>query len=114
MELIPALRRLVYRYVIVDSEHVEPLTPMRWDELRYRPHLAQFGGEQITVVVRDRELSNAQESGMDVDWFVAEVRAAPSTATSSHSSSPRPMATTAAGFATPAPAPTSGAASTTS
>jgi 4-alpha-glucanotransferase len=75
MELIPALRRQRYRYVIVDSEHVEPLTPMRWEELRYRPHLAQFGGEQITVVVRDRELSNAQESGMDVDWFLAELRA---------------------------------------
>ena len=74
MELIPALRRGGYRYVIVDSEHVEPITPMGWDELRYRPHLAQFGSEQIVVVVRDRELSNAQESGMEAGWFVAEVR----------------------------------------
>ena len=74
MELIPALRRGGYRYVIVDSEHVEPITPMSWDELRYRPHLAQFGSEQIVVVVRDRELSNAQESGMEAGWFVSEVR----------------------------------------
>ena len=36
MELIPALRRAGYRYVIVDSEHVEAVTPMRWEELRYR------------------------------------------------------------------------------
>jgi alpha-amylase/alpha-mannosidase (GH57 family) len=75
MDLIPTLRRHGYHYVIVDSEHVSALTPMRWDELRYRPHLAQFGGEQIVVAVRDRELSNAQASGMDTEWFITEVRA---------------------------------------
>jgi 4-alpha-glucanotransferase len=75
MDLVPALCRHHYRYVIVDSEHVSPLTPMRWEELRYRPHLAHFGGEQIVVVVRDRDLSNAQESGMEADWFISEVKA---------------------------------------
>ncbi len=75
MDLVPALCRHRYRYVIVDSEHVSALTPMRWEELRYRPHVAQFGGEQIVVVVRDRDLSNALESGMDPDWFISEVRA---------------------------------------
>lgn len=75
MELIPLLARLGYRYVIVDSAHVEPLEPMPWHELRYRPHVARFGGAEITVVVRDRELSDAQESGMDPEWFVAEVGA---------------------------------------
>ena len=75
MDLVPTLRRHGYSYAIVDSEHVSALTPMRWEELRYRPHLAQFGGEQIVVVVRDRELSNAQESGMDADWFITEVKA---------------------------------------
>jgi alpha-amylase/alpha-mannosidase (GH57 family) len=75
MDLVPALCRHHYRYVIVDSEHVDPLTPMRWEELRYRPHFAQFGGEQIVVVVRYRELSNAQESDMDADWFISEVEA---------------------------------------
>jgi alpha-amylase/alpha-mannosidase (GH57 family) len=59
--------------VIVDSEHVQPVTPMSWDELRYRPHAARFGGEEIVVVVRDRELSGAQEAGMDPGWFVEEV-----------------------------------------
>lgn len=73
MELIPLLRRFGYRYVLVDSEHVQPVTPMSWQELRYRPHVARFGGEEIIVVVRDRELSNAQESGMEVDWFLSEV-----------------------------------------
>ena len=75
MELIPLLRRLGYRYVLVDANHVEPLGPMRWDELRYRPHLARHDGAEIVVVVRDRELSDAQESGMDPGWFIREVRA---------------------------------------
>ncbi|MBN1170994.1 MAG: hypothetical protein JXA67_02365, partial [Micromonosporaceae bacterium] len=73
MELIPLLKRLGYRYVVVDSEHVEPVTPMPWHELRYRPHLARHQGEEIVVVVRDRELSDAQESGMDAGWFIEEV-----------------------------------------
>jgi alpha-amylase/alpha-mannosidase (GH57 family) len=73
MELIPLLKRLGYRYVLVDSNHVEPVTPMRWEEVRYRPHLARFGDDEIMVVVRDRELSDAQESGMDTGWFMQEV-----------------------------------------
>ncbi len=73
MELIPLLRAAGYRYVLVDSEHVEPVTDMSWQELRYRPHLARYGDDSITVIVRDRELSDAQESGMELDWFLAEV-----------------------------------------
>jgi alpha-amylase/alpha-mannosidase (GH57 family) len=73
MEMIPLLCRLGYRYVMVDSRHVEPLVPMRWEELRYRPHFARYGNDEIIVVVRDRELSDAQESGLDYGWFVKEV-----------------------------------------
>jgi len=73
MELIPLLRRHGYRYVIVDSEHVEPVTEMRWEEVRYRPHLATYGNESIVVIVRDRELSDAQEAGMEYSWFLREV-----------------------------------------
>ncbi len=75
MELIPLIHRLGYRYVLADANHLEPVTPMRWDELRYRPHLARHSGAEITVVVRDRELSDAQESGMEPGWFIGEVRA---------------------------------------
>ncbi|MBK8011863.1 MAG: glycoside hydrolase family 57 [Deltaproteobacteria bacterium] len=74
MELIPILARYGYRYALVDSHHVEAVTPMSWGELRYRPHVARFGGHEIIVVVRDRELSDAQESGMDYDWFRREVQ----------------------------------------
>lgn len=75
MELIPLIAALGYRYVLVDSVYVEPITPMAWHELRYRPHIARHGGAEIVVVVRDRELSDAQESGMDYDWFAREVAA---------------------------------------
>jgi 4-alpha-glucanotransferase len=73
MELIPTLKRLGYRYVLVDSDYVEPLIPMGWDEIRYRPHIARYGGEEIIVIVRDRTLSDAQEAGMDCGWFMSEV-----------------------------------------
>ena len=73
MELIPLLKRLGYRYVLVDSNHIEPVTPMRWEEIRYRPHLARYGEDELVVIVRDRELSYAQEAGMDTGWFMYEV-----------------------------------------
>lgn len=73
MSLIPLIAGLGYRYVVVDSAYVEPLQPMRWEELRYRPHLARHDGAQIVVVVRDRELSDAQESGMEFGWFEREL-----------------------------------------
>ncbi|MGZ4179499.1 MAG: glycoside hydrolase family 57 [Solirubrobacteraceae bacterium] len=75
MDLVPTLARQGYEWVIVDSEHVRPLTPMSWEELRYRPHRAQVGETELIVVVRDRDLSNAQESGMDAGWFIEEVGA---------------------------------------
>ena len=73
MELIPYLKKMGYRYVLVDSMHVEPLEVMRWEEIRYRPHLARYGEDEIIVVVRDRELSDAQESGMEYGWFEREL-----------------------------------------
>jgi alpha-amylase/alpha-mannosidase (GH57 family) len=73
MEMIPTLKRAGFHYVLVDSEHVEPMDAMRWEEIRYRPHIARHDGEEIIVVVRDRDLSNAQESGMDTGWFVHEI-----------------------------------------
>jgi len=48
---------------------------MSWEGLRYRPHRARVGDAELIVVVRDRDLSNAQESGMEAGWFIEEVRA---------------------------------------
>jgi len=73
MEMIPMLKRHAYKYVLVDSIFIKPKREMRWEELRYRPYLARFGGAEIIVVPRDRELSNAQLSGLDPGWFQHEV-----------------------------------------
>jgi alpha-amylase/alpha-mannosidase (GH57 family) len=73
MELIPLIKQMGYQYVLVDSANIQAITSMSWTELRYRPHIAKYGDDEIIVVVRDRELSDAQESGMDYGWFSNEV-----------------------------------------
>ncbi len=73
MEMIPMLKRHGYKYVLVDSWYIKPKREMRWEEIRYRPYIARFGGEEIIVVPRDRELSDAQESGLDPGWFQHEI-----------------------------------------
>jgi alpha-amylase/alpha-mannosidase (GH57 family) len=73
MEMIPMLKRHGYKYVLVDSWYIKPKREMRWEELRYRPYVARYGGEEIIVVPRDRELSDAQESGLDPGWFQHEI-----------------------------------------
>lgn len=73
MEMIPMLQRHGYRYVLVDSWYIKPKREMRWEEQRYRPFIASYGGAEIIVVPRDRELSDAQESGTDPGWFQHEV-----------------------------------------
>lgn len=74
MEMIPMLRRNGYRYVIVDCWYIKPKQEMRWEEVRYRPHVARYGGEEIVVIPRDRELSYAQEAGLDPGWFQYEIQ----------------------------------------
>ncbi len=73
MEMIPMLERHGYKYVLVDSIFIKPKRETRWEEVRYRPHIARYGGAQIVVIPRDRELSNAQLSGLDPSWFQYEV-----------------------------------------
>ena len=74
MEMIPALVRHGYEYVVIDSVHVKPkATADRW-EIVYRTQISEHEGARITVVPRDRDLSNAQESGLDPGWFEGEVK----------------------------------------
>jgi alpha-amylase/alpha-mannosidase (GH57 family) len=73
MEMIPMLKRHGYKYVLVDAWYIKPKREMRWEEMRYRPYIARYGGEEIIVVPRDRELSDAQESGLDPGWFQHEL-----------------------------------------
>ena len=72
--MIPMLRRLGYRYVLVDSIYIKPKRQMRWDEMRYRPHRARWGDDEIIVVPIDRELSNAQGSGTSPWWWEKELQ----------------------------------------
>jgi alpha-amylase/alpha-mannosidase (GH57 family) len=72
MDMVPALKKAGYEYVVVDSVHVKPEEEPELPDL-YTPYLAEFGGASITVIPRDRGLSNAQESGMDAGWFANEV-----------------------------------------
>ncbi|MCX8048584.1 MAG: glycoside hydrolase family 57 [Methylohalobius sp.] len=71
MEMIPALVKAGYEYVVVDGVHVQPHSGVL--DL-YQPYRASYGGATITVIPRDRDLSNAQESGLDPIWFFNEVR----------------------------------------
>ncbi len=72
MEMVPALAKAGYRYVVVDGVHVKPLEADAAADI-YRPYVARKDGAEIVVIPRDRDVSNAQESGMSGDWFVNEV-----------------------------------------
>jgi len=69
MEMIPIIKKCGYKYVIVDGVHVFPEGKIDI----YMPYIASFNGEEIFIIPRDRDLSNAQESGLDPYWFKNEV-----------------------------------------
>ena len=71
MELVPALVEAGYEYVVVDGVHV---SPEDGQHDIYQPYLACHGEACVTVIPRDRDVSNAQESGLDPSWFANEVR----------------------------------------
>lgn len=72
MDMIPALKEAGYEYVVVDHVHVQPLTA---DEKvdPFQPYKAKFADATLTIVPRHRDISNAQESGLNPQWFVPEV-----------------------------------------
>ncbi len=74
MEMIPSIVKAGYKYLVVDSFHLKPETQTGSD----RPdmlsaYIAEHDGHKIPVVPRNRDVSNAQESGMDAGWFQNEV-----------------------------------------
>jgi alpha-amylase/alpha-mannosidase (GH57 family) len=71
MEMIPAIKKAGYEYVVVDNVHVQPLKEsQRIDS--FQAYLARYQKTEITIVPRNRDISNAQESGMSADWFINE------------------------------------------
>ncbi|WP_295407836.1 glycoside hydrolase family 57 [uncultured Thiocystis sp.] len=71
MDMIPALVQAGYDYVVVDGVHVRPEDGI--SDI-FRPYVACQDGCCISVVPRDREVSNAQSNGIDLQWFQDEVR----------------------------------------
>ena len=72
MEMVPALAKAGYRYVVVDGVHVRPVKDGAPAD-PYRPYVARKDGAEIAVIPRDRGISNAQESGLDAEWFTRQV-----------------------------------------
>lgn len=72
MEMVPAVARAGYEYIVVDGVHVRTAAQGEAAD-PYQPYRARAGDAEIAVVPRDREVSNAQESGMDAAWFDGEV-----------------------------------------
>jgi peptidoglycan/xylan/chitin deacetylase (PgdA/CDA1 family) len=70
MEMVPALADAGYEYAVVDGVHVRPEDGI---SDVFRPYLACHRGLCITVIPRERDVSNAQENGFDPLWFRDEV-----------------------------------------
>jgi len=72
MEMVPAIKAAGYEYVVVDHVHVQPQNDK--DKADYfKPYKATFDKASITVIPRNRDISNAQESGLNPGWFTSEV-----------------------------------------
>ncbi|MBN3039817.1 MAG: glycoside hydrolase family 57 [Candidatus Omnitrophica bacterium] len=72
MEMIPALKEAGYEYVVVDHVHVKPLDDKKPLDC-FKPYIAEYEGKSIAIIPRNRDISNAQESGMNPQWFLGEV-----------------------------------------
>jgi 4-alpha-glucanotransferase len=70
MEMIPALVQAGYDYVIVDGVHVRPEDGV--NDI-FRPYVACHEGVCITIVPRDRDVSNAQRHGLNPRWLRDEL-----------------------------------------
>jgi alpha-amylase/alpha-mannosidase (GH57 family) len=71
MEMIPFIKKAGYEYVVVDHVHVKPVHKVNKPDC-FKPYKACYDGVDITVIPRNRDISNAQESGMDPHWFLNE------------------------------------------
>jgi alpha-amylase/alpha-mannosidase (GH57 family) len=71
MKMVPALVEAGYEYVVADGVHVQAPDGSAVDP--YRPYVASESGASISVIPRDRDISNAQESGLDAGWFIEQV-----------------------------------------
>lgn len=73
-EMIPAIVKAGYEYLLVDSMHVKPKKADRDGRSdMLTAYWGQYDKVQLPVIPRNRDISNAQEAGMDAGWFKNEV-----------------------------------------
>jgi alpha-amylase/alpha-mannosidase (GH57 family) len=73
MDMVPALAKAGFQYVVVDHVHVMPDDPVDTEETATHPYRAEQGGASMAVVPRHRDLSNAQESGLEPGWLADQI-----------------------------------------
>ena len=75
MKIIPDLAEAGIKWVVVDGPHVANANrEMDKYDLTYRPHYAEYDGKRIIVIPRDRDISNAQQSGYNPVWLKNEIK----------------------------------------
>jgi 4-alpha-glucanotransferase len=73
MDMVPALKKAGYEYAVVDHVHVHSESQGQPLDF-FQPYSASFGGATITIIPRNRDISNAQESGLNPSWFLNEFK----------------------------------------
>lgn len=75
MNIIPTLAEMDIKWTIVDGPHILNANKDRDRyELLYKPHYAEYKGRRIAVIPRDRDISNAQQSGYNPVWLRNEIK----------------------------------------
>jgi alpha-amylase/alpha-mannosidase (GH57 family) len=72
--LIPTLQKKGFKWVVVDGPHVVNANlNKKFHELIYKPHFIDYNNHRLIVIPREREISNAQQSGYNPVWLKNEV-----------------------------------------
>jgi alpha-amylase/alpha-mannosidase (GH57 family) len=73
-KVIPALVKSGIKWTIVDGPHIVNANKNEnVHHLLYKPHFAEYDGNRIIVVPRDRMISIAQQSGYNPVWLKHEI-----------------------------------------
>jgi len=74
MKVIPALAEMGIKWTVVDGPHIlNANKEIDRYELMYKPHYVEYNGQRIIVIPRDRDISNAQQSGYNPVWLKKEI-----------------------------------------
>lgn len=71
MRMIPSLVQAGYEYVLVDSASIKP---EHGQVDVFQPYTANYQDHSITIIPINRDISSAQQTGLDPVWFAHQVR----------------------------------------